>query len=341
MSYSRRAFLRGSTALATGLAIGRISAAPAEGATSAAGGSLTGSGLVPYTSDSFFRSRLSGAPIDSTRTASFRSFMKAQPQAAYPVVNGLDGNKWGMVYAEGAGTDQVWKLTGNVPSGVSVLSTQGFHAPDWLGAQLTGTSDSPFVVMDRGSGWSVWASKASVVGPGTISVGNAGLFHHDSNGLDRRNPRSNNATNLRSRGAIPDAMVIRRDLMDSGIAAGTGLGHVLHLFLIETRSADGYCHPMVGCEGSKYGWGAEGERIAIRPDLDLTTRGLSKEGLVLARTLQTHGAYIGDNAGRGTALKAEQATSTRNPWSGLAINRDSLKGITWDDFVVITKGWQA
>lgn len=130
-------------------------------------------------------------------------------------------------------------------------------------------------------------------------------------------------------------MVIRRDLMDAALVAGTGLGHVLHAFLIETQTADGFRHPMVGCENDKHGWGAEGERIAIHPDLALSTRGMSPVGLVLARTLQTHGAYIGDNAGSGSCLKAEQSSSTRNPWAGLTITADSLKGVTWDDFVVL------
>jgi hypothetical protein len=160
---------------------------------------------------------------------------------------------------------------------------------------------------------------------------------HASNGLDRRNPKSNNTLNFRSRGAIPDAMVIRRDLVDAGIAAGTGLGHVLHMFLVETNSAAGFCHPMVGTESGKYGWGAEGQRLAIASDVNLTKRGLSPAALVIARTLQQHGAYIGDNAGGGSTLKAEQATSERDVWNGL-LNQASLKGITWNDFVVLRTG---
>ena len=330
---TRRAFLTGSLAVATLGATGSL----LPGSAAAAGG-----GFVPYSADSLFRSRVAGAPVDATATSSFRAFMKTHPDqrsTPYPAINGVDGNQWGTAYATGLASHPVWKLTGTVPGEVAMLKTQGFHAPAWFGDMLTGTSDSPFVVMDRATGWSIWAANARVVGPNTISVGAAGLFEHASNGLDRRNPRSNSTLNFRSRGAIPDAMVIRRTLVNKGIAAGTGLGHVLHMFLCETNSAAGFCHPMIGAESGKSGWGAEGQRIAIAPSVDLTKRGLSPAGLVVARTLQQHGTYIGDNSGSSSALKAEQSSSTRDPWGGL-LRQDALRGVTWDDFVVLPKGWQ-
>ena len=75
------------------------------------------------------------------------------------------------------------------------------------------------------------------------------------------------------------------------------------------------------------------------PRVDLTRRGLSPGGLVVARTLQQHGCYIGDNSGSASAVKAEQAGRTRDPWKGL-LRQNSLRGITWDDFVVLPRGWQ-
>jgi hypothetical protein len=91
---------------------------------------------------------------------------------------------------------------------------------------------------------------------------------------------------------------------------------------------------MVACESGKYGFGAEGERIAIDPAIDLTTRGLTPAGLVIARTLQRHGCYFGDNAGRESMLKAEQENSARRVWNG-RLTMDSLAGLRWDDFVVL------
>ncbi len=331
-SFSRRDFIRNTLAVAAVGAVGsQLGSSPALAARSGP--------FLPYSADSYFKSRIKGAPVNHTLTRQFRTFMKNHPDQngkPYPYLKGITADQqWGTAYAEGSATDPVWKLTGLVPAEVSILKTRGFHAPQWFGSMLSGTSDSPFVCMDRGYGISVWASKAKVVAPYTIQVGSAGYFTHASNGLDKRNPRSNSTKNFRSRGCIPDAMVIRRDLMDTAIANGTGLGHVLHMFFVETSSKAGSRHPMVGDESGKFGWGAEGTRLAINPQIDLRTRGLSPAGLVVARTLKRHGCYLGDNAGSGTSLKAEQATAARNPWAGLNFHEKSLTGITWDDFVVL------
>jgi hypothetical protein len=303
--------------------------------------------FIPYSADSFFKSRVTGAPVDAARTTAFRNFMATFPdQKAFgaPTIKGLGTSKWGTVYVEGNASDPVWHLAGTMSSKVSSVlgvGKQGFHAPAALGSMLTGTSDSPFCVMDRVNGYTVFGGKASRKDATTINVLSAGITYHASNGLNGTSPKTTDKRNYTSRGRISDAMVIRRDLVDYGIANGTGLGHVLHLFITESKSADGFCHPMTGCEGGQNGFGAEGERIFIRPDVDLTKRGLSPFGLVIARTLQEHGCYIGDNAGKESDLKAEQTTSVKNPWSGLTVSQNALLGkVTWADFNVAQRGWQ-
>jgi hypothetical protein len=318
------------------------------GGTRAATTTTTTRPFLPYQADSYFqspvvgtgttsRALVAGATVDASRTAAFRQFMATHPDQrsyAYPRIAGTGSNRWGTAFAMGKGSDPIWKLTGSVNQYCRTLATTGFHAPDWLGTMLTGTSDSPFCVVDLGSGFTVFGTKASVVGPRTISVSSAGITYHSSNGLHRKDPLSNDPRNFTSRGRISDAMVIRSDLVDYGIANNTDLGHVLHLFLCETNSADGYRHPMVACEGGKTGFGAEGERIIIDPAVDLTTRGLSPAGLVIARTLQRHGCYFGDNAGKESMLKAEQENSAHPVWKG-RLTIDSLAGLRWDDFVVL------
>jgi hypothetical protein len=338
---SRRSLL-GAGALATAA----VGASPLVGAAVAAGTTSTRP-FLPYTTDAYFRTSVastgtsralvSGVAVDTSRTAAFREFMRTQPDQrsyAYPRIAGTGSNRWGTAYAKGTASDPIWKLTGSMAPYCSTLATTGFHAPDWLASVLTGTSDSPFCVVDLGSGFTVFGTKASVVAPRTISVSSAGITYHSSNGLHRKDPLSNDPRNFTSRGRISDAMVIRSDLVAYGIANNTDLGHVLHLFLCETNSSDGYRHPMVACEGGKYGFGAEGERIAIDPSVDLTTRGLSPAGLVIARTLQRYGCYFGDNAGRQSMLKAEQETSTHPVWNG-RLTQDSLAGLRWDDFIVL------
>ncbi len=166
--------------LGTSPALGKTTGKPVPPAPTPAAGAA----FRPYGADSYFQSRVTGAPIDSTLTGQFRSFMKSHPDQVgkpYPYINGITAsNRWGTAYAEGSATDPIWRLTGTVPSAASFLGTRGFHAPEWLGSMFSGTSDSPFVCMDRGYGISVWAANAKVVAPYTIQVGAAGYFTHAS-----------------------------------------------------------------------------------------------------------------------------------------------------------------
>ena len=326
---TRRNFLRSSVATA---AVAAGAWAAPEAASAAARRPF-----IAYGPRSYFRRPIKGAAIDRARTRAFRSFMRKHPDQRdwdYPRINGTSGNGWGTPYAMGTAKDPVWRLTGEHNPMARRLEARGFHAPEWLGEMLTGTSDSPLCVIDKASGFTMFCANAELVGDRVIRANAGAITFHDSNGLDHRHPRSNDPRNFSSRGRISDAMVIRRDLVRYGVKHNTDLGHVLHLFLAETRSSDGFTGPMVGAESGKYGFGAEGERIAIRPGLDLRELDLSPEALVVARTLKRYGAYIGDNSGSQSCLKAEQENSTRPVWNGrLAAN--ALKNLSWDDFVVL------
>lgn len=308
------------------------------GSTAQAGGTA---GLV-YSADSFFRSRVTNAPVDAARTASFHAFMASHPDQAgitWPKIN--MNPDWAMSYHVGTATDPVWRLAGGATSDphLAILRTQGFHMADSVADTFpTGTQDRPGVMVDPVFGYTAqFADAVPNKATRTITVSSAGIMWHGSNGLDGRNPASNDKRNFTSRGRIPDAMVIRRDLLDQAIAKGTGLGHVLHLFFVETNSADGVASPMTGAENGQSGWGAEGERIRIRPDIDLAARGLTGAALAVARTLQENGAYIGDNSGSSTQIKASQPSA----YTGTNLTTDALKGkISWADFEVLPRGWK-
>jgi hypothetical protein len=283
--------------------------------------------------------------VSSTRTAEFIAMMRShvdQVGVEYPKLRGIDGNMWGTPYAVGRADDPIYTLggTGNIPAACADLATTGFHAPPWLWKTITGTSDSPLVVLDKATRQTVWLTgvQSVPVGGGVIDFTWAsGRFMHDSNGLDRRNPQSNNVANERSRGAIPDAMVIDRKTLERAIRKGRGLKHVLHMFIVESNSDDGAVHPMTGFESNPWrvGFGAEGERLRLNPAIDMTLRTSDPYELAIARTLQDYGCYIGDNSGSGTALKMEQATVHRDPWVGTGLNQHSLNFTTWDDWQVM------
>jgi hypothetical protein len=292
---------------------------------------------VAYAEDSFFRAPLpDDAPIDEQSEQGI-SYIKRVDDLDYPVIRGVEGDAWGMPFALATCADPVWTLTGRVQEQVLFLEEEGFHAPAGFARSLTGTSDSPFVVIDTcgtptmPEGLTVWGFQAAREAGRQIAVQNAGAFRHDSNGLDARNPRSDSDLNFTGRGIIPDAMPIRDDELTWGMKNDGDLGHVLHMYWWETDTAAGFVHPMVGEESDKHGFGATGMRIRISPDVDLSKRKCSPAGLVVARTLQRYGAYLGDNAGASTSLKAQQDSRL--------ITRDALSCLTWDDFRFVQRGW--
>ena len=339
---SRRNVLRGGLALAALGAVGTGSfASPARAASSVA------MPFVPYSGDSFFKSKVLGAPVDATATAAFLAFMKTHAEqrgVLYPKINGIvASSQWGTSFHLGRSTDPIWKITGaGVRPETQIAATTGFHMADSVADRFpTGTQDRQGLVNDPVFGYSVHFGDAVPNRANrTINVVNASVFWHASNGLDKRNPRSDDSRNYCSRGRIPDAMVIRGDLVKAAAVSGTSLGHVMQMFFVETDGAAGFCHPMTGQESRHSGWGPEGVRIAVKPSVDLVARGFTGGALVIARTLQQHGCYLGDNSGASSMLKGEQATSTYSPYAGTNLSSSCLSKLTWADFVVLPKGWQ-
>jgi hypothetical protein len=311
-----------------------------------------GGPYIPYSSNSFFKKVLpDNAPLDNESSVGI-SYVKSHNSGVnYPTIKGVGGNQWGTVYFEGKCSDSMWILSGG-NNKVKTLETEGFHAPMALANAFTGTSDSPFNVMDRcgvpsapngltvmGSGASLKCKPGSCSGTnkGIINIGaSSGAFRHDSNGLAKGDPLSDTNYNDSSRGRIPDAMVIRKDRLDWAIANNSDLGYVLHIFWVETDASAGYVHPMTGYEGGKNGWGPEGIRIRVKASVNIEARNMTPAGKVIARTLQRHGAYLGDNAGNVVSLKAEQDLGQ---WGSL-LHPDELKGLTWDDFEFVKRGWE-
>lgn len=290
--------------------------------------------------------------VDPTLTSGMRAFL-AKVGANFPSINGLGSNAWGMVFAVGQSSDPSWHLagTGNIDPRLSV-SGPGFKAPANLGLRITGTSDSPMIVDDEAHGITVTAGKISKAPlctssdcTLTLTAGVGDYFTHGTNGLDVRRPESDCKPAPKhcsaSRGRIPDSMLIRADRFTQALNAGTGLGYVLEMFWPETDSSAGFRLPMAGAESAQFGWGAEGQRVGIDPSINLAARaGCTKEALVVARTLQVNGAYIGDNAG-GSAwvIKAEQNSAADPVSSGAfaSLSQTELSGcVSAADFVAYT-----
>jgi len=200
------------------------------------------------------------------------------------------------------------------------LMNVGFHAPANMADRLTGTSDSPFVIVDKATGISIWGAGASKVNATTINVSkSAGYFTAGTNGLDSKSiggfsdcPAKGKVCTV-SRGRIPEAFLAAGAEFATAKANHTGLGHVLEFFWPETDSS-GCKLPMSGCEGGNTGVGIEGQRVGLDPTLNIVDRpGCSDADDVFVRTLQTNGAYIGDNAGGNSLVIKLEQNSAADP----------------------------
>jgi hypothetical protein len=300
-------------------------------------------GAIPYGSRSLFRTALPvNAPV-SPDNAYFVQWVKAHEPLDYWSIRGADTprgggfNNYGMPFAQASCTDPVFKLasTASVPNGQEFLKTAGFHAPRAVFTHAMENNDNPVVVQDRcgnssrPAGLTVWMANVRYDGtlvlktsPGTGGNLTGGSFDWRDNGLDYRVQGSNspNGRSVRSRGIIPDSLVIRDELLRQGMAGAHGgtLGHVLVVYLVQTNTAAGFQKPMTlaqpgnaGCGGAAHpGICAAGQRIRINPNINLAARaGCTGVARVIARTLQVYGAYIGDNSGSGSGIKAEQNTT--------------------------------
>jgi hypothetical protein len=294
------------------------------------------------------------APVSSDN-ATFIAWEKAHEPANFWKVRGPGTNPYGEPFGIGSCSDPVFKFAASatLPSGQGFLATVGFHAPRAVFANMKANNDQPFVVMDkcgnssRPSGFSVWG--ANVVYDGTTTLKSAtttggnltgGSFDWRTNGLDSRNPASNAAAgvNMVSRGRPPDTMFVRDYLLQHPVADGT-IGYSPEVFFMETNSAAGFQSPLIDNENNKAGCGgsahpgicAEGQFVRIKPTKTFPST-CTGPALVLAKTLQVHGGYLGDNSGSGSGIKGESGTNV--------LTADSLQNcMTLDDLQIMAKGY--
>lgn len=304
-----------------------------------------GNAELPCTPDSFFKSRVDGAgvPISATLTQQFRSFMASHPEQAsipFPKVN--VNNDWSGIHHVSKASDPIWRLTGGntTDSELSILRTQGVHLADAvLNVNPSGSQDRLLVIYDPVFGYvAQMADTTPNFATRTITVSNAGIMWYNSNCLDNGNPRSDDPRNETSRGRIVPSMQIPAAFMQKAIDNNTGIGYTLHLFFVETDTAAGHVHPMTGSEGSKNGFGAEGLRVRLNPNINLDARGLTPGCEAIAKTLQQHGGYLGDNSGSSTQIKVGHPSQYP---ASFGLSANCLQGkVLWSEFEVVAPGFQ-
>jgi hypothetical protein len=251
----------------------------------------------------------------------------------------------------GYATDPVYTI---VPTGFGPTLT-GVHIPS--NAQAASGSDSQFTVFDMAKGVVIKLAQATWNGS-TWVAGNTAEFDLSSNGLDCHLPESDRVCPMNSghRGYPPALHAVRYDEVAAGV-----IQHTLKVALYRTGECAVY--PGYGNENNRWiitddGQTSteeafirdnfcEGTIIRIKPDIDLTTKGLTPGTgpYIVAKAMQDYGLVFGDtsgNANQAMTLKMENLSieGRSETWADFGITDNVLVGhLTFNDFIVMPQGF--
>lgn len=207
------------------------------------------------------------------------------------------------------------------------------------GAKIPPGSDGQIAVLDptTGTAFGIWQAKYNKV-KGTWSGSWGGMSNLDGNGVDQSG--SATATNISRYAGVVTAVEF-----GAAIGANTGLDHAL-VFSTDIAGPD-FVGPATKADGGNLAGVAtpipQGYRIQLDPTINVDAIvGITAGEKVIAKTLQTHGAYVVDQGGARMAFSFElldDATS-RNPGSvwtdaGLAWDYYDMNKIPWSKLRVI------
>ncbi len=200
-------------------------------------------------------------------------------------------------------------------------------------------SDGQIAVLDptTGKAFGIWQAKYNSA-TNTWSGSWGGMTDLNGNGVDQSG--SATATNL-----ARYAGVVTAEEFSAAIAANTGIDHAL--FISSDIAGPGYASPATKSDGTNIAGVAvpipEGYRIQLDPSIDVDAiPGITPGEKVIAKTLQTYGAYLGDQGSARMAFVFEavpDATSS-NPgavWvdAGFAWDYYDMGNIPWSQLRVL------
>lgn len=216
-----------------------------------------------------------------------------------------------------------------------VLPLGDFDPPEWEALRIPSRArpapndDAEMVVWDTDRGLLVHLFDARWVDGQWFAQGGS-VRHLGSNGLPSRVAGHDDPRNVgTSRG-------------NNGLTFGISWqeveeGAVSHVVKVATgpETSERHVWPMWGSDGDATDPAAppQGLRLRVRPEVDLEALGLQGQALVIARGLQTHGMYVGDNGGR-TSIKLQ----AHRPWR---VDATSLAALPFEPrfWQVLPEGW--
>jgi hypothetical protein len=214
-----------------------------------------------------------------------------------------------------------------------------YSVPIPLGTKVPPGSDGHIAVLDpvTGKAFGIWQAKYDSK-TNTWSGSWGGMTSLTGNGVDQSG--SATATNL-----ARYAGVVTADEFSAAIAANSGLNHAL--FVSSDIAGSGFVAPATKSDGTNIAGVAvpmpEGYRIQLDPSINVDAiPGITPGEKVIAKTLQTYGAYVGDQGSARLAVMFEAVpdANATNPGAvytsaGFGWDYYDMKNIPWTQLRVL------
>lgn len=125
------------------------------------------------------------------------------------------------------------------------------------------------------------------------------------------------------------------------------IDHAMYLAIIEPARWPNFSWPANRTDGHSTDPNAlaEGQRIRVDPELDLTTIPMTPVARMVAEAAQKYGFVVTDRAGAVAVVtesgNAEKARTGKNPWDGMLAGPDyqALQGFPWEHIQVLPKNY--
>jgi hypothetical protein len=293
-------------------------------------------GAMDFDPSSFWNQQVGATAPTDPSSAAIMAFLKADNANNYITLSGTSSDgKWGTPYYYAKDGDPTYSI---VNSCLSKRPPEFGAVRIPVGAKPDPTTDASMVVYDvaKGVEFGLWHTVYDPLTQQWSSCGGT-VYYVASNGLAGSLKQSDEKRNYGHRGVPPWTYAVTYDEIASG-----SVDHLLRLAVDTTRCA--HVFPMTGSECGTYDLTAppEGTIIRIKSSIDLNALGLTAPALVIARVLQTYGAFISDQSGRSVELKAENVVAEGRGWQWRGVlSATSLARIPLDSYEVVKLGYGA